>query len=433
MLRTRPSPYVGTYILLRVDDPRAGRELMGRLAGLVDSAANWWQPPLPALLNVAVTYRGLEALQVPHTSLNSFPEEFRQGMAARAEFMGDTGESAPVHWEPPFGTGQVHIVLSLVAADQESLAVVLERARQARAQLPGVQVVYRQELYQLASGRTSFGYKDGISNPAVEGSGAEYPPGGGPALKAGEFVLGHPDETGSLPLMPEPDVLGRNGTFVVWRKLHTRVAAFRRYLRDNARGPEEESLLAAKIVGRWPSGAPLILAPERDDPDLGADDQRNNDFLYASDPRRGEGPAHRRQRRLGRLHDPAAPRQAPPARRRALRHHARRRILLPPEPQRTPLARRSGCLTPSPWGSPVSRPVLGCTWVTGSTSRIAWPWFHRCPGPPRHRVRSGAPVRQEGLWAHMARAPSGGHAGERQSPRPDGRERAGHTGPEDRR
>src|SRR5262249_38395996 len=156
------------------------------------------------------------------------------GMAARAAFLGDTGESAPAHWEPPFGTGQVHIVLSLVAADQESLAVVLERARQARTQLPGLHVVHRQDLYQLASGRTSFGYKDGISNPAVEGSGAQTPPGGGPTLKAGEFVLGYPDQTGNLPPMPAPDVLGRNGTFVVWRKLHTRVAAFRRYLRDNA-------------------------------------------------------------------------------------------------------------------------------------------------------------------------------------------------------
>ncbi|GAA3151949.1 hypothetical protein GCM10017687_81990 [Streptomyces echinatus] len=97
------------------------------------------------------------------------------------------------------------------------------------------------------------------------------------------------------------------------------------------------------------------------------------------------------------------------------------------------LADPGACPRPHGWGSPVSGPVLGCTWVTGSTSRIAWPWFHRCPGPPRHRVRSGAPVRQEGWWAHMARAPSGGHAGERQSPRPDGRERAGHTGPEDRR
>jgi Dyp-type peroxidase family len=280
VLRNRPSPYVGTYILLRIDDPRAGRQLMKRLAELVDSAANWWQPTLPALLNVALTYQGLEALQVPSASLSSFPEEFRQGMAARADLIADTGESAPAHWEPPFGTGQIHIVLSLIAADQESLAVVLERARQALLQLPGLQVVHRQDFYQLATGRTTFGYKDGIGNPTIEGSGAATPPGDGPALKAGEFVLGYADQTGNLPSMPEPAVLGRNGTFVAWRKLHTRVAAFRRYLHDNASSPDEEPMLAAKIVGRWPSGAPLILAPERDDPALGADGQRNNDFLY---------------------------------------------------------------------------------------------------------------------------------------------------------
>jgi Dyp-type peroxidase family len=283
VLRSRPSPYVGMYILLRVDDPGAGRQLMGRLAELVDSAAGWRQPALPALLNVGLTYGGLNALGVPADSLNSFPEAFRQGMAARADLVFDTGESAPARWEEPFGTGQVHVVLSLIAADQESLAVVLERARQARAKLPGLQPVYRQDVYQLSTGRTSFGYKDGIGNPTIEGSGAETPPGDGPALKAGEFVLGYPDQTGELPQMPTPDALGRNGTFVAWRKLHTRVAAFRRYLHDNASTPEEESLLAAKVVGRWPSGAPLILAPEHDDPALGADDRRNNDFLYKAD------------------------------------------------------------------------------------------------------------------------------------------------------
>ena len=285
VLRNRPSPYVGTYLLLRVDDPKAGRQLMGRLAELVDSAANWWQPSLPALLNVALTYQGLQVLGVPPTALNSFPAEFRQGMAGRAQFIGDTGESAPEHWEPPFGTGQVHVVLSLIAADQESLAVVMERARQARMQLSGTELVYRQDFYQLATGRTTFGYKDGIGNPAIEGCGAPNPSGDGPAIKAGEFVLGYPDQTGNLPPMPQPAVLGRNGTFVAWRKLHTRVAAFRKYLHDNASGPEEEALLAAKIVGRWPSGAPLVLAPEHDDPVLGADDQRNNGYLYqATDP-----------------------------------------------------------------------------------------------------------------------------------------------------
>ena len=61
--------------------------------------------------------------------------------------------------------------------------------------------------------------------------------------------------------MPTPDVLGRNGTYVVFRKLHTRVAAYRQYLRARAASREEEALLGAKMVGRWQSGAPLALVP----------------------------------------------------------------------------------------------------------------------------------------------------------------------------
>ena len=67
--------------------------------------------------------------------------------------------------------------------------------------------------------------------------------------------------------MPTPSVLGRNGTYIVFRKLHTRVAAYRRYLREKAASREDEALLGAKMVGRWQSGAPLALAPDEDDPD----------------------------------------------------------------------------------------------------------------------------------------------------------------------
>jgi Dyp-type peroxidase family len=87
--------------------------------------------------------------------------------------------------------------------------------------------------------------------------------------------------------MPTPEVLGRHGSYVVFRKLQTRVAEYRQYLRARAKSREEEELLAAKFVGRWPSGAPLVLAPDRDDPDLGADPTRNNAFLYAADDARG--------------------------------------------------------------------------------------------------------------------------------------------------
>ena len=92
-------------------------------------------------------------------------------------------------------------------------------------------------------------------------------------------------------------MLGQNGTYIVFRKLHTRVAAYRRYLRDQAASREEEALLGAKMVGRWQSGAPLALAPDEDDPELGADDTRNNAFLYGDDLRGFKCPAGAHARR----------------------------------------------------------------------------------------------------------------------------------------
>jgi Dyp-type peroxidase family len=161
----------------------------------------------------------------------------------------------------------------------------VERARNGIDDTPGIEVIYRQDSFVGPTEREHFGFKDGISHPAVEGSGI---PGTNPQekpLKAGEFVLGYPDEMGSPPPMPSPEVLGRNGSYVVFRKLHQRVAAFRQYLRANSTNSEAEELLAAKIVGRWRSGCPLAHSPERDDPKLGADPKRNNDFLYhANDP-----------------------------------------------------------------------------------------------------------------------------------------------------
>jgi Dyp-type peroxidase family len=286
-LRPRPSPYAGTYLLLRIDDRHAGRALLRRLIPLLASAADGSGPGGQAWLTAALSFQGLRALGVPQASLDSFPPAFQQGMAARAEQIGDAGESAPEHWEAPFGSADVHLALAALAPDADRLAGLMARVEEARAGLGGVALIWRQDVYALPNDRTSFGFKDGISHPAVEGSGI---PGTNPheaPIKAGEFVLGYPDETGSLPPMPAPEILGRNGTFVVFRKLQTRVAAFRQYIRANAATPEEEELLAAKFVGRWRSGAPLLLAPDQDDPALGADPARNNAYMYQEQDPRG--------------------------------------------------------------------------------------------------------------------------------------------------
>jgi Dyp-type peroxidase family len=283
VLRPRPSPYAATYVLFRFDDPAAGRELLRRFAAVVASAADPTRPAGDTWVSVALTYSGLEALGVPRRSLDSFAWEFRQGMAARADALGDSGESSPAHWEPPLGSRAVHVIMTALAPDRARLEAALGRARDAYAQLRGVSAIWRQDCHALSSGREPFGFRDAIAQPAIEGSGLPSTNSHEPPFQPGEFVLGYPDETGGFPPMPEPDVLGRNGSYVAFRKLRQRVAAFRRYLRDNASGRDDEELLAAKMMGRWRSGAPLSRCPLHDDPALGADPNRNNDFSYADD------------------------------------------------------------------------------------------------------------------------------------------------------
>jgi Dyp-type peroxidase family len=282
VLRPRPTPYVSTYIALRIENAKAGRELMGRVGKVVTSAANPDSPLADTWVSVAITYQGLKALGVPQLSLDSFAWEFRQGMASRAKDLGDSGDSSPEYWEPPLGTPDVHVVLVAVSPDTQRLEAALDRARQTYHGMTGIKAIWRQDCHALPNEKEPFGFRDGISHPAIEGSGV---PGTNPKelpFKAGEFVLGYTDEMGSVQ-KTEPELLGRNGSYIVFRKLRQRVAEFRRYLKENSNSADDEELLAAKMMGRWRSGAPLALCPLHDNPDLGADPHLNNDFLYEAD------------------------------------------------------------------------------------------------------------------------------------------------------
>jgi Dyp-type peroxidase family len=282
ILRYRPHPYMGTHIAVRIDNPADGSAFLKRLAPHIASAADW-HDSLQTWIAVGISYAGLSRLGLPEASLMSFPEAFRTGMAARADHLADTGINAPHNWDALFQGSQVHIVISIFSDNQADWERYLSIAKEQFADLPGLTLLGLQNFGSQPGNLNPFGYRDGISEPCVEGSGVEPLPGQGRPVKAGEFILGYASENGQPLKMPEPEVLGRNSTFLAFRKYSSQVGAFNDYLKSQADTHEARELIAAKLVGRWRSGAPLMLAPEKDDPALGADYHRNNDFSYAND------------------------------------------------------------------------------------------------------------------------------------------------------
>lgn len=288
---------VARLALLRADDPGGLRAWLSALAGRVtDATLN----PTATAMNVALTPAGLSRLGLPDAALATLSEEFRGGMTTdhRRLMLGDLDGSAPERWAwgGPGGPG-FDALLMLYAADPAGLSV-LAAAEVAAFRAHGLAEVWTVDSVDLGR-REHFGFHDGISQPAIEGVGARARP--DDLVSAGEFLLGFPNEYGRYtdrPLLPAADDpggvlptdgagsgqrdLGRNGTYLVLRQLAQDVEGLRAFVERAARRSDESpdeaaaALLAAKMVGRWPSGAPLVLAPTADDPSL-AD---ANDFRY---------------------------------------------------------------------------------------------------------------------------------------------------------
>jgi Dyp-type peroxidase family len=294
ILRAYGNEYERTsYLFVGIGDPARGR---GWLGGLVDRVTTAEQSgeKTETHLNLAVTHAGLEALGAPERLRLTFSEEFRQGMAGRAERLGDTGQSSPSGWDAGLGTGAAHLLVTINAKTTQRLDEVLTDLR-TDMQAAGVREVAYEAAHLLPGAREHFGFADGSAQPAVQGvtdhktrgGGVPEPGGRWRPLAPGEFIFGYPDEDtrvdpqGRLPSGPG-DPLGRNGTYMVYRKLYQDVALFRRTLGEAARlyddGDAEK--LAAKVVGRWQNGTPLEQSPEAPDPNFDPNAPGANDFRY---------------------------------------------------------------------------------------------------------------------------------------------------------
>ena len=299
-----------TYLFFRVDDAGAGRAWLRRLLPRVTTAEPWTAGKPEATLNIAVTAAGVKALGVPEPVIATFSKEFRAGMAARAPTLGDAGPSDPDRWEPELRDGALHVLATVNALDVGALQRELGRLRDDAEHAGGVAVAYEQPTVLLPSpdergSREHFGYADGFAQPAIAGvedatdrrigGGVPEAKGAWRALAPGEFILGYEDEdtrvdpNRKLPHAPA-DPFGRSGTYMVWRKLYQDVALFRHVLREAAGlyGGGDHEKLAAKVVGRWPNGTPLVVSPDAPIADFEPrTDPRTNAFRYADEDPHG--------------------------------------------------------------------------------------------------------------------------------------------------
>lgn len=139
-----------------------------------------------------------------------------------------------------------------------------------------------------------FGYRDGISQPFIltDGPPKPPPPGGGRPMAdgswapvaPGELFLGHPDEDGEISQRPANVELRHDGTYLVFRKLEQDVTAFQRYLDTESAGKDYDSeWLAARMMGRWRSGASVTRHPDHDGAYGDDATLKINDFTYRND------------------------------------------------------------------------------------------------------------------------------------------------------
>ena len=304
VLRAYGSGYPCTaYVFIAVADVAGGRSWLEETADLVSSDEEWRGDRPRSHRNVALTCTGLRALGVPEAVIGTFSDEFRQGMAARSQMLGDLGVNSPERWDTGLGTGAAHVLVTLNARSRDEIDAELASLRDEIEHAPGVSLVHEQDAELLtppagdaaAAPREQFGFADGAAQPAIAGVSDGGAAGGGVpladgtwrALALGEFVLGYPDEDTlvdpqkRLPSAPA-DPLGRSGTYMVYRKLRQDVALFRRVLRDAAArfAAGDEELLAAKVVGRWRNGTPLVKSQDRPDPGFSAAAPGSNSFRY---------------------------------------------------------------------------------------------------------------------------------------------------------
>lgn len=244
---------------------------------------------------------------------------FSAGLAARSSLLGDPTDSGaegnPANWIVGKPDEELDVLFCVGADDAAKGRRTMEDLR-GTPEASGMTCSYEQEGGKLDEiGSEQFGFQDGISQPGVRGTvdgqfltprtiAASANPESwlyglpGQLLTwPGDYVFGYP-ASGPDPRLPGPvaavspeaPTWTRNGSYLAFRRFRQDVAGFWAFAAEQVAALKQSSgfagwdaeRLAAHVVGRWKSGAPLIRSPGSDDSGLGTNRMANNDFGFAA-------------------------------------------------------------------------------------------------------------------------------------------------------
>jgi Dyp-type peroxidase family len=307
------------YVLLSVTEAAPAKAWLGRRISEITTSTDKDRHRL-ININLAFTFSGLKNLGLNQKVLPTFSFPFHDGMATehRRRILGDRDENDPERWDWG-GTEKtaVDILLMIFAKDEATLDSEVRRQQQDAAEGNGLELRRFLSAGRQPGTHEHFGFNDGIGQPTIQGTRnserQKKRTNHVTPLPAGEFLLGHanaygvtadspvvepafdprsllpdvPSDASGLNSRPGMRDLGRNGTYLVFRQLEQHVGNFWQFLdqatrrSDGTSDPSAREKLGAKFVGRWRSGAPLVLAPAQDNPKLS---QENNFSYYKHDP-----------------------------------------------------------------------------------------------------------------------------------------------------
>jgi hypothetical protein len=148
ILLTRTPALTGRYEFLSFRTPPGGRTWLSAILKKVQSAAEVLASvdTEKRWVTVAFTWNGLRALGLDEASLATFPQEFKQGMASRAEILGDTGANHPDNWVGGLASPSLHAIVILFAGDEAERARCVMEHKKFIAQCRDVEVLSSLDL-----------------------------------------------------------------------------------------------------------------------------------------------------------------------------------------------------------------------------------------------------------------------------------------------